>query len=130
MTEFDQSRLPAYWGMAGVFPGELELWRGDQWVNQHRFVAEQGFSGGGISVGDLSDDARRAVLQGLAASHGQSYCVHLVLDYRDPIEATRIRLAGELAALLRYRAEVPLAFLAIIVTGGSHRFDREVPLEH
>jgi len=129
MSNPDQSTIPTYWGMAGVFPGELELWRGDQWANQHRFVAEQGFSGGGIGVGDLADDARRAILRDLALSHGQSYCVHMVSDYRDPIEVTHARLAAELATLLQFRDEVPVAFVAIIVTGGGHRFDRVVPLE-
>jgi len=129
MSNPDQSTIPTYWGMAGVFPGELELWRGDQWANQHRFVAEQGFSGGGIGVGDLADGTHRAILRDLALSHRQSYCVHMVLDYRDPVEVTHARLAAELATLLQFRDEVPVAFVAIIVTGGGHRFDRVVPLE-
>jgi sugar phosphate isomerase/epimerase len=129
MNKIDPSKLPTYWGMAGVFPGELELWRGDEWANQHRFVAQQGFSGGGIGVSDLADNAHRAILRDLARSHGQRYCVHVGLDYRDPVEVTHARLAAELATLLRFREEVPVAFVAIVVTGGGHRFDRAVPLE-
>ena len=121
--------MPGYWGMAGVFPGELELWRGDQWANTHRFIADQGFSGGAISVNDLADNGKRELLRGLAQSHGQVQVVHLVLDYRDSVPATRVRLEAETTVLLAFRKEVPLACVSIVVTGGGHRFDREHALE-
>jgi sugar phosphate isomerase/epimerase len=134
MTEnkFSKSKaavsLPQYWGMAGVFPGELELWRGDEWANQRRFVAEQGFSGGAVSVSDLTDPGRRSLLRSLAESHGQRQSVHLGLDYREPAAATRARLDAEVSTLLNFRREVPLICVAVVVTGNGHRFDRAVPL--
>ena len=120
--------IPTYWGMAGVFPGGLELWRGDAWTNQRRFVAAEGFSGGSVGVADLADPARRALLAGLAQSHGQVQAVHLGVQYEVESSETHERLAGEVKTLLEARAEVPLAYVGVVAKGLSHRFDREIPL--
>jgi len=120
--------LPTYWGMAGVFPGELELWRGDEWANKVRFVAEQGFSGGCIGVGDLRDPVRRSFLAGLAQTHAQRQAVHLGVRYQVESETARERLAAEITTVLEARREVPLAFVCIVAEGESHRFDRVISL--
>ena len=119
---------PRYWGMAGVFPGELELWRGDEWANQRRFVAEQGFSGGAVGLGDLANAGRRGLLRSLAESHGQEQMVHIGLDYREPAAVTSARLEAEVSTLLSFRDEVPLTGVALVVEGDAHRFDRNVSL--
>jgi sugar phosphate isomerase/epimerase len=120
--------IPTYWGMAGVFPGELELWRGDGWANQRRFVAAEGFSGGSVGVADLVDPARRELLAGLAQSHGQVQAVHLGVQYQMEPSAAHRHLAGDVTKLLEARGDVPLAYVAIVTQGLSHRFDREIPL--
>ena len=133
MTIKKTNVIPKYWGMAGVFPGELELWRGDEWANRVRFVADQGFSGGAVSVSDLENADRRALLRQLAETRGQSQTVHLLIDYLEPIEAARARLMAQANVILKNRAEVPIICLDLVVWGGenrfANRFDREFSLE-
>jgi sugar phosphate isomerase/epimerase len=120
--------VPRHWGMAGVFPGAFELWRGDQWLNRLRFVALQGFHGGGIAARDLAEPAKVAALEALAAEYGQRQQVHLTVNYRDPVAAIQRQLLDEAQRIVAAHRLLPLAGVAVIVGGGGHRFDRTLSL--
>ena len=83
---------PQWWGMAGVFPGELGLWRGDEWLNRLHFVADRGFDGGAVLVETLNEPGRLDALKQLAQEYGQSYSVHYPLDYSSPLDESSKRL--------------------------------------
>jgi len=117
---------PTHWGMAGVFPGEFGLWKGDEWANHRRFVAEQGFHGGAISPDTLIDPARLKVLREVADSHGQVQSVHIHLDYKHTPTANQATLTAQIAPVLT--TPVPVNCVGVVVSGGGNRFDREFPI--
>lgn len=114
--------------MDGVFPGEFELWRGDQWANRLHFVAANGFHGTGVSVDDLADPARSALLDTLAQRHAQRYAVHLGLDYHEPTQAAHARLSAAADIILKRHAVTPLTQVVLVVKVPGNRFDRSFEL--
>lgn len=128
MNDIPSEKTPRYWAMDGVFPGDFELWRGDQWANQKRFVADKGFHGSGFSVHDLDDAGRVSLLRELGETHGQRYAVHIGVDYRESGTEGRARLLGWAQSILAHHALQPLMHVTVVVKGGGHRFDRHVPL--
>ncbi|MBK1880475.1 sugar phosphate isomerase/epimerase family protein [Pelagicoccus mobilis] len=121
--------VPSFWGMAGVFPGDLGVYDGDAWANKLRFVAENGFHGGAIAVQDLEDGTRFEFLQQLAKEFGQTQGVHDRIDYEESVDEARRRLGNNLDLLLAARENVPFAFYSFILKSGQHRFDRSVSLK-
>lgn len=123
-----RDRIPQHWAMDGVFPGAFELWRGDQWANRKRFVAERGFHGSGVAVGDLTDPDRTGLLYELAESRSQRYAVHAGVDYREEETVAGGRLAESVGRILEFHKRLPLTHFTVVVKVPGNRFDREFPL--
>lgn len=115
--------------MAGVFPGELNLWKGDPERNTLRFIADRGFHGGCISPSRLTDPDFLAFLKDLHGSQGQVQSAHHGVDYLAPADQTAAELDSVVSLALKTGQHLPLAFLGLCVSGGGHRFDRTTPIE-
>lgn len=124
----DERERPAWWGMAGVFPGALGVYEGDPWRNKLDFVADRGFHGSGVAAGDLDCPRRREELGVLAEERGQQFFVHHALDPgADPAEYGE-RLRENALRQIACGREIPLPVAQFVVKVGWHRFRRDLPL--
>ncbi|MGC9450215.1 MAG: sugar phosphate isomerase/epimerase family protein [Oceanipulchritudo sp.] len=121
-------RIPRHWAMDGVFPGAFGLWRGDDWTNRKRFVAEKGFHGSGVSLADLADRGRADLLLELGESHGQRYAVHLGVDYREAADLAGKQMEEAVGIILAFNKRLPFKHVLIVVKVPGNRFDREIGL--
>lgn len=120
---------PRWWGMAGVFPGELGLWKGRQWRNQRVFVAERGFHGANASAGDLEDEDRREELGGITGAEGWAWFITYELDLEADPESERKRLAEAVDRHLALAGSLSLPVAHFVVRGERHRFEQAYPLD-
>ena len=124
------SQVPQWWGMAGVFPGELGVYNeGDVWLNKLNFVADRGFHGAGIGAAALLDDAKVRVLADLCQNKGQSYFVHMGVDLRADSNTEAARLLELSKKHIEMRQTLDLPLVQVARQGGWHRFSPDFPLE-
>lgn len=116
--------------MDGVFPGAFETWKGDPWKSRLAFIVAHGFHGTSVGRKDFQNPEKAAFLRRLHEEKGLRFAVHLSLDYREDPESGRKRLEEEARGLCQLHEATPLlADIGLVLGGGGHRFDREVPVE-
>lgn len=121
--------VPQWWGMAGVFPGDLGVYEGDAWANKLDFVAERGFHGSGTAVTTLQEPERFEKLSALAKNSAQAFSVHYGIDLRADPESETKRLLDSVKIHISKLSECPLPLALFVVSNPMHRFDRDLSLE-
>ena len=110
------------WGYAGVFPGEFEIWKGDQLMNQLNFMVKHGFKSTHISLSVMKDPARRDQVAQFVAEHDLQLTVGYHANFfKDDRDTVKRQTDEFLADVQRYGN---LLRMPIITTsaGGMHRF--------
>jgi sugar phosphate isomerase/epimerase len=116
------------WGYAGVWPGEFNMWKGDQLMNQLRFLVDHGFESGHIGLREMRDPARRDQIAQFVADHDLKMSVGVHMKWFDtPLDELH-RQADEFLEELRTYGD--LLRTPIVTTGaGVHRFVRSPSLD-
>lgn len=116
------------WGYAGVWPGEFNCWKGDQLLNQLRFLGEHGFESGHIGLKEMVDPARRDQIAGIVAENDLKMSVGVHMDWFKADLDTLKRKTDEFLNDLRTYGD--LLRTPIVTTGaGIHRFIRSPSLD-
>jgi sugar phosphate isomerase/epimerase len=116
------------WGYAGVWPGEFNMWKGDQTLNCIRFLADHGFESGHIGLREMQDPARRDEISQLVADHDLKMSVGVHFNwFNTPLDELHRQADAFLEDLRKYG---DLLQTPIVITGaGVHRFVRSPSLE-
>jgi sugar phosphate isomerase/epimerase len=117
------------WGYAGVFPGEFNIWDGDQTMNKLQFMVDNGFDSCSMRLDELDEPERRDQVGAFIAEHGLKVTAHPSVRWMDPdTEAVRRQVDASIEKLERYQ-DVLNAPITTFAAGPVHRFMDEPDLE-
>lgn len=116
---------PQVWGYAGVFPGEFNIWQGDQLMNKLQFMVDQGFHCTGIPLRKIADEpGRLEQVRDFVQANNLKLSVHGGFNYfTDPLE-TLLPQIDQYIELLAAQKEALNLSLVVITAGPFHRFMR------
>lgn len=110
------------WGYAGVFPGEFEIWKGDQLTNTLDFMVKHGFKSTHFSLSHMKDPARRDQVARFVAEHD----MQLTVGYHPGIfkndDDTIKRYNDQFLADLQTYGDTLRVPIVTTGAGGVHRF--------
>jgi sugar phosphate isomerase/epimerase len=116
------------WGYAGVFPGEFNIWDGDQTMNKLQFMVDNGFESCSMSLNELDDPARRDQIGSFIAEHGLKVTAHPRVKWMDPDGDNVRRQVDRAIEQLEEYGEVLDAPITTFGAGPVHRFMDEPDL--
>ncbi len=117
------------WGYAGVFPGEFEIWKGDQTFRKLEFMAANGFASTSISLTELQDPERRDRIARFVADHDLQLSAHLYHRFfRDDLETLQ-RKTDEFLKDLDTFGDLIRCPIVTFCAGPVHRFMESPSLE-
>jgi sugar phosphate isomerase/epimerase len=115
--------------MAGVFPGNFELWKGNTFENKYNFVAARGFNGSHISFDVLAHAEKRKFIEDLQEHQQQAQFVGFHPQLREEVNTVQTDLSVKADKLLEARKEgLDLPVAVVVIPGGLNRFTRDFPL--
>ena len=129
-STYSKRNVPNIWGMAGVFPGTLGVYNeGDVFANKLRFVAERGFHEASIPVEALSNPKRRKVVDNLRTGFGIGFQVGLHPDLDADPDTQSKSLNQQADQIVAAPEGLDIQVVPVVVPGGRHRFQRDMPLD-